>query len=251
MFIYLLLVLSILSNVHAQQEPSAEKLITIPINLQVTLHNNNTPSQAIISDAPTSIPITVSSNCTQQTITSGIDDIKKHSLHYCSNAWNTVKNIWLEHKISLLLLTVLSSWIGTNVFCLYSEYRLLNGLCWARFKETVSLEQLKQQDQQELGNELLLTIQRTYASEHYLNDFFTPLLNFFNDLKTEIKMLERFIKVRHYIKRLRMERLFPPQEKALDRAEDALERARYLQELFIQWMTEYKIQLHIPHVQAC
>lgn len=245
MLLYILTILLLIPLAHAQQEEIAKSIP--PINIYVNLHNDNRPVQATAHNTLTSIPITY---IQQTTWYNDLRDLKNHSLQQCADIWSALKKICREHTFRILFLTLFSAWAGTSLWCLYTEYRILNNLYWSRFKETVALEHLKHGNQQELGHELLLAIQRRYKPDKHVNDFFTPLMYFFNDLKTEIIILERFLTVHRYIKHFHMERFFPKQEQALHHVQNALARALFLQDLSIEWVAHYKTQLYNAHAQA-
>ncbi len=124
---------------------------------------------------------------------------------------------------------------------LYLGYQVLRHDSWSCWKDNLPFDVLRAIPEQELGKELVFAAQQKYQKPDTLDDLLTPLIIFLRDVDQEPAYFQRFIAWHTWLKRLFISRLFPHQVQLKEQAEDKLKRLRYLKDIFIRWITDYKL----------
>lgn len=213
------------------------------IQLYVSVTNNNIPSQSIDSQIKTPINVHVEQ---KSTIVHYVDHIKDCA-HNAYTHYLSLTRFFHEHPVQTLCATLLTSWISSAMYCLYAEYYICRYLNWVHWKSELSSCALHQIPIEQLQKDLLTDIQKYYQLQNNLNDFFSPLVYFFNDIHQEMIFLQRFIRLRTCIKNFHLTKLYPSQTQALSQAETFLERITFLKQIISSWLAHYKIDNYMIH----
>lgn len=121
---------------------------------------------------------------------------------------------------------------------------IMNHGGWASWKESIPVEMLKVIPQQELGKDLLFSVQQKYQRATTLHDFFLPLIAFLNDVEYELSVITNFLKMSRFMRVTKLSLIFPLHEKIVEKAYEKAERLTYLKDVFLYWVTDYKIAIN-------
>lgn len=121
------------------------------------------------------------------------------------------------------------------------NYALLQRASWSHWHNTLTLEELLAQPQQEVATDLLTAIQRQYTIPEQFDDLIGPLILFVRDVDTEIAQLRQLVHLHTWIDRLRMSFLFPKQSALLESSQDKINRLTYLKNLLLNWVSQHKV----------
>ena len=121
------------------------------------------------------------------------------------------------------------------------NYALSQNTRWSQWHQTLTLEELLAQPQQEVATNLLTAIQRQYATPEQFDDFVSPLVAFVHDVDAEIIQLRQLLNLHTWINRLRISFLFPKQSALLEQSQDNIHRLTYLKNLLLNWVSEHKV----------
>lgn len=145
-------------------------------------------------------------------------------------------------KITLGMIGGLYAAIGISL--VYLSYKILQQATWSSWKDTIPNDMLTAVPHQELGKELLFAIQQRYQTPKNLTDFLTPLVLFLQDVDKEIALLNKFLRLHDWLHIMRLSILFPRQEVLIQRTHEKLQRLSYLRQVFLHWVTDYKITVN-------
>lgn len=151
-----------------------------------------------------------------------------------------------EHKYRLLLFSAFGTYAAVWVRLFYYIHYIFQSTGWGTWKENLSIDVLYAIPKQELGKELLFAVQQKYQKAETLNDFFLPLISFLRDADDELLMLNNFVAFYDLLHKAHVDTIFPLQEIILTKARQRLQRLLYLKEVFLYWVTDYKIAVSTP-----
>lgn len=203
----------------------------VPAHIHVTI-NNTTYAQSWFSEK--SHALASAMHNTQQKLL----NLKEYSVAYCK-----------ENKGFLACCAVVAGYSIVLGRLVYLHHVLSNEHQWSLWKQEFTLEQLLALPQKELAKELLFTIQQRYHTPATVQDFFVPLISFFNDTEYELTLLKQFDMLHHYIDTLHLSWIFPSQQIARKEIPTRIEKADYFKQLLITWLAEYKIA-SVPVIHA-
>lgn len=172
-----------------------------------------------------------------------IQMIKEKAQKQASNARVFAIAYLQEHKFEIPLILLASCYGFILYKLLYYSYQTVRSDTWACWKDNVPLDMLRIIPEQELGKELVFAAQEKYQKPDMLNDLLTPLIFFLRDIDYELHHLQRFIYLYKWLKKLHLTYFFPSQEKVLHKAEEKYARLQYLKNVFIRWVTDYKLAI--------
>lgn len=160
---------------------------------------------------------------------------KKNFVEYTTN-----------HKQVLLVSSLIGIYSYLWIQFFKARWRLLRSESWCNWHAEYSMEELIQLSQKQLALDLLTTIQQRYQTDHDVTDFLSPLMHFLQEINHELAIFSFCINRYATLQKLYLTVLFPFQGCFIDRAQEAHQRLLYLKNIFLSWITEYKITTNIP-----
>jgi hypothetical protein len=203
-------------------------------------HNENKPYISVIVNNNLALLLEfIKTHFNKEQIT---EDIKKRA--------HTLFGFGLEftklHKRNLIIGTITGSYCFIVSSLLYMGYKILQRTTWSCWKDHIPYDIFQVIPHQELGRELLYAIQQRYQTSQNLTDFLTPLISFLHDVDYELALIKHFLKIHIWLKTFRLSTMFPHQEDLIQKAEEKRQRLIYLREVFMYWVTDYKITINAP-----
>lgn len=132
-------------------------------------------------------------------------------------------------KSLLLAGSGVTLWTTVCIKLLVGAYHAKRTDTWGAWKEAIPEEILKELPQEELANELMLTIATRYHVEekNHFSDF-AVFASFFHDIDIELDRLQKYIRLHEWLSAHYLGRIFPAQAIALEMAVQKIRRLAYL-----------------------
>lgn len=155
---------------------------------------------------------------------------------------------WIfDHRIHLLLAAGVISYAtvcylvnrGFNYFK-YSSY-------WGSWKRELTFEQFLSAPQDQITQDLIVTIQTEYINETNPTDFIQPLVHFTKDIETEMTTLHWYKKYFTILDRLYLSRITFLKPDYIADIQQKLERLAYIKQLFGQWLAQQNLDHIFDH----
>lgn len=158
-------------------------------------------------------------------------------------AWQKIiTDQWNKYSTSFFALTAVSAY-GYLWYQLYKARAILsNPQAWCCWKNHIEIDRLAQYCQEELSKELLLDIQERYINNANPTDFVIPLASFLPIIEKEKQMLELYIWWSTKMITSYMRLLFPVNKQCVHMACQALQRLKFIKNLFIVWWAQRNTQ---------
>lgn len=174
-----------------------------------------------------------------------LDKKDKQFLQETFNGYFTYFSESVKNKKKLL---ITSSALGIYSYLWYrllkTRWILFNSNSLCNWHSEISFEELIHIPQKQLALELLTTIQHRYQTAKNLTDFLSPLMEFLQEINQELDQLTFCISYYRNLQKVYLSLLFPYQCSLIETAESAHQRLSYLKNLFLAWVTEYKMTTH-------
>src|SRR4030095_15203362 len=152
-----------------------------------------------------------------------------------------IKEMLWYYRYRIISSTAIGSYSATSALLLTDYHYFSNSTAWSRWKQECTFEDLCAISQKDLARELLLTIGQRYYNEQNPTDLAHPLIEFLNDINTEIKKIKRYISIANIVKRLHLIKIFPTNEPKIGYAHKRLERVLFIKHIFLSWLSEYNL----------
>ncbi len=214
------------------------EFINKPNNTNINTNNNEAASTNSLSAANQTIIKyfqQISYAQIKEEVTTKTIDLHTFVTEYCKAN---------KAKIALISLGTVYSIIWYKL--LYCAHTILSQTNWASWKNSIPFDMLHIMPQQELAKELLFALQKHYQTTENLTDFLLPLVSFLRDVDHELRILNQFLMIHHWLEKCHLSFLFPQQEILVQRAHEKVNRLSYLKEIFLDWVTDYKITINTP-----
>lgn len=121
-----------------------------------------------------------------------------------------------------------------------SFFTLAKNNTWSSWKTSISIENMAANEKQ-FAQELFTAIQNAYVHAPVNAHFLSPLVHFINDSDKELCQLKTFIALHKKINSSPIACIFPRQQKALEIAQEKIQRLEYFKNIIINWVGEYRI----------
>jgi hypothetical protein len=152
--------------------------------------------------------------------------------------WDMIKNN--KKKISMYSFIMLCGAVQARLW--YIKYQLNKKSCWSQFKKDKKIEELYEVPVQDFSRILLSDIQRTYTQLDNPTNFVGPIKKFIKDSETELHMLEEYKNFVDLADKLWLKNFLFYDKNLLAQIPERINRIKYLQSSFINWLTEFKVQ---------
>lgn len=152
-----------------------------------------------------------------------------------------IKQLIWEHRYKIAGGTVLGSYSAMSILLIADYHQLDNNMIWPRWKHKLTFEDLCAIPQKELAKELMLAIGQHHYNKTNPTDLAYPLIAFIKEIDWEIDTIKRYIKTTKIIKNLSLMKLFPTNERKLNRATKMLERVLFIKHIFLSWLADYNL----------
>ena len=216
-----------------------ESLLILPLVMAVTLMVNESkePKKEIVKPDPQVFTISIN-NSNENSNQHYLQYIKVNILpNDLKSSFYELKEWKLPQISSISKPLVLAGsgvalWLGVFIKLLMGSYQAKRSDTWGAWKEAIPEEILKELPQEELAQDLMLTIATRYqvGEKNSLNDF-TAFAKFFNDMTIESERLQKYINLHEWLAGHYLSKIFPAQEIALELAIQKIKRLAYLQTL--------------------
>ncbi len=232
------------SSSSVKRPQGSTEMASVNVYINNTNENNPNLSQSVFTNQETRNQLDaylqhIKTNFNKEKIK---EEIKRQAVTF----WNFTYEYTKIHKGKIVVGAIGGTYLTMCSLLLYFGYKIMQRTTWSAWKDNIPYDMLHVIPHQELGKELLYAIQQQYQTSHNLTDFLTPLISFLQDVDRELSVLNQFLTLHIWIETLRLSLIFPHQENLLQNAEEKVQRLTYLREVFMHWVTDYKITLNTP-----
>jgi hypothetical protein len=113
---------------------------------------------------------------------------------------------------------------------------------WCNWKNTITIDELKNIDHENFIKILLIEIQKRYVSPKDPLDFLYSLEKFIFDINIEIKTLTFYSKFYNFLNKTKIIKTISLDTKNLLKIDKMIERLLFIREKFLTWIATYKIE---------
>ena len=216
--------------------------VTVPVHVDVyiqpsnlfqpgnTIHNN---SQGFGGSAQSTSSAT---NTTVNTIRLFLSQTVQHIKALSSRSLGKSAAQWGNiHKKQILLYGTGTGYVVAASILIHGTLFMRKSTTWAAWKKQLSLEEILEIPQDQLGTELIHAIQQRHVNVQNPTDHIMPLVRFVQAVDQEIKMLNRYILLATSIRRCRLMRIFPTNNEKIEQAQELKQRLGFVKHTFISW----------------
>ena len=147
-----------------------------------------------------------------------------------------------DHKWSLFGAACFAGYCYLFTKLMNDRYFITSPNSWASWRRRVSTKKLKTMDQKKLAQYLLADIQRKYIGAKDPTNAIMPLIRFLKITETETKRIDSYLRRVYWLSTLRLGLFFPINARLTALARKRKERVALVRELFLSWITTYKMQ---------
>jgi hypothetical protein len=152
-----------------------------------------------------------------------------------------IKLLLWENRYKIAGGTVFCSYGAANALLCMDYYYLCHNMVWAHWKHKKTFEELCAIPQKDLARELLLSIGQHHYNKDNPTDLAYPLITFIKHIDWEIDIIKRYIRTTKTIKKIALTPFFATNERKLERATRALQRAVFIKHIFLSWLADYNL----------
>lgn len=139
------------------------------------------------------------------------------------------------HKKRIMLYSAGVSYVLISILLIRGYLFIRRTETWASFKKHLSMEELLALPQDQLGKELIHTIQQRHVNTQNPTDHITPLVRFVQAVDQEMKCLNQYLMIATIIQRCRLMWIFPINRNILEQARELKQRLLFVKHIFISW----------------
>ena len=221
-------------------EPSGQ-----PVHVYVNITNDNEPnfnndfepSTTINNDGKNITEIKNKSTATNiNKIEIGIKQVIQQVMEFSPRNMASSTHAWLKlHKIKIIAGSVGATYLAICSLLITGNRFVNKRTTWASWKRSLSLEELQESSQDKLGKDLIHDIQKRHTNATNPTDHITPLVQFIKAVEKEMRFLNRYLMLAKTLKFCRLTRIFPTNERKIERAIEARRRLTFVKHTFISW----------------
>jgi len=209
------------------------QVINIYNNLNQHGSNQQSQTNSNIHTIQTTI-VTHISNTVQQIITTIKTNVPKYRASLISYLQ--------KNKKKVICSCILLSYITLFIYCSFMNTFLSNKTTWHCWKNELSFESFLQENNHDLFEQLLITIQQQYFNQNDPMNHLRPLIVFYNDITQEMNIIKRFLRIGSFLHNFYLISLFPISKKQIKKAKEKIKKLEALQKLFITQMAKHNLQ---------
>lgn len=170
---------------------------------------------------------------------------QQSGLQPSSSVITSFKALLWAHKFKLIMLILVGTYSSIALTIVRMNHIIDQADAWSCWKQHLSYEELCTIPNKQLEEDLLFTVQHQYMNQKNPTDSITPFVRFVSAIEYEVAILNRYIWLGSWLKRLHIMRLFPMSDDRIKQAEQKLQRLHFVKHIFLSWAATYNIgQIH-------
>lgn len=158
-----------------------------------------------------------------------IAQISKNVQEFAKKKKDEFLSFYKDHKTIVIGSFITFIYVTILLRIKYLELKLSNKQSWFQWKGDIALKDLIEADNNRLVSELLIGIRDRYKAEER-EKFFLAIVEFFNDVERESKLLGEYFKFCSLLKKMKVGRLFFINEELFNNANERMGRLAFLKD---------------------
>ena len=158
-----------------------------------------------------------------------IKTLSPHDIGRSAASWGKL------HKKKIVLYSAGTSYVLISCLIIQGNIFMRKSTIWSVWKKQLSMEELFAIPHDQLGKELVHAIQQRHVNVQNPTDHITPLVQFVQAVDQEMKILNRYLILATGIRRCRLTRIFPTNNKRIEQAQELKQRLGFVKHTFISW----------------
>lgn len=211
---------TLLKHIKQEEQPTItqkQSTVTLVNNNEHVIIQNNTQSQTVVSEQKKEMPAT------------------PPNLSWYVLLLNAINN----NKGKIFIGSLALGWITVASKLYYDAYSIAKNDGWGNWNAHLSIDNLLHNDHATMAQQLFTEIQKKYMVTS--GNFLTPLINFMNDVETELAYLKKFLRIHEILNAYNFSFIFPQQIEIQSLAFKKIQRLELLKSLVVSFAAEYKV----------